>query len=170
MAGIGIEQGQRSIPQIVECVSDSRVLDGLIVFEPECLQVIERPGFHVWIIRYSQVLLPQNSSRNRPAIIFRHIPGIGNAMKFGDGRPANHFRISRRDHDAGRHVIGFAITANHQSNSAALLLLTQLRVGNMSPAWFKEKSINQDDAQTLYGAIKAIYYLHTRGDMNTRPP
>lgn len=33
-------------------------------------------------------------------------------MKFGDGGPANHFRISRRDDDAGRHVIAFTVTTN----------------------------------------------------------
>ena len=54
-------------------------------------------------------------------------------MKFSDWRTADHFRISWRDHDAGRHVIRFAMTGNYQSNAAALLLLAQLRVGYVCP-------------------------------------
>lgn len=41
MAGIGVEQGQRPVPQVVKSVSYSRRLDGRIVLEPQRLQVVQ---------------------------------------------------------------------------------------------------------------------------------
>ena len=43
VSGIGVEQRQGPVPQVIESVTDAGTLDGQIILEPQCLQMVQRP-------------------------------------------------------------------------------------------------------------------------------
>lgn len=83
---------------------------------------------------------------------YNYLPSICNAVQFGDGCTSSHFCVSGWDDYTGCQIgsIGVLATAaawsvaHHQPHSAALLLLAQLRVGDVSPACREEREKPSD--------------------------